>query len=288
MVPLHWRSTKDAAPRRGVELSESSTAHGYRALFLFIPSFLLAWTFEHLLSENPSEESMDVIQCLRALDSSKLPKEQWGSRLAQLLCIKTLQEEGHEPSSQLNYEALKADVRRQAWISELQRWRDFNEVQFEPHRGVRELKLGLEETARKWLQPDRCSSEEVVRRVTLQKFLSLLPPSVGEKTRKQQPQNIEEAVIMAACFVEDNRVEQEPERDRQDCDAQTGTGYGYSGEHQVSLNELCLKRRDSETIFQPDGLSLDVSEVQPIMTDSVQVSLPGTCYSGKSASSSLS
>uniref|UniRef100_A0A3B4DI98 SCAN box domain-containing protein n=1 Tax=Pygocentrus nattereri TaxID=42514 RepID=A0A3B4DI98_PYGNA len=118
----------------------------------------------------------------------------------------TLHEEGHEPSSQLNYEALKADVRRQAWISELQRWRDFNEVQFEPHRGVRELKLGLEETARKWLQPDRCSSEEVVRRVTLQKFLSLLPPSVGEKTRKQQPQNIEEAVIMAACFVEDNRA----------------------------------------------------------------------------------
>ncbi|KAL6474238.1 hypothetical protein MHYP_G00177990 [Metynnis hypsauchen] len=377
MVPLHWWSTKDAAPRRGLEeLSESSTPHSYRALFLIIPSSLLAWTFEHLLSENPSEESMDVIQCLRslldlhvqlqkavalqgeiqaqflsqllqldrasvqqmpapcldlrgddlelslsvferALGSSKLPKEQWGSRLAQLLCIKTLHEEGHEPSSQLNYEALKADVRRQAWTSELQRWRDFNEVQFEPHRGVRELKLGLEETARKWLQPERCSSEEVVRRVTLQKFLSLLPPGVGEKTRKQQPQNIEEAVIMASCFVEDNRVEQEPERDRQDCDAETGTGYGFSGEQQVSLNELCLKRRDSETIFQPDGLSLEVSggnehfeeeefsevvfsptlvdskpvlnpeEVQPIMSDSVQVSFPGTCYSGKSASPSL-
>lgn len=167
------------------------------------------------------ELSLSVFE--RALDSSELPKELWGSRLAQLLSMKTLHKEDHESSSHISYEALKADVRRQAWTMELQRCRDFNEVQYEPCIGVRELKLVVEEAARKWLQPERCSSEEVVRRVTLQKFLSLLPPDAREKTSRQQPQNIEEAVIMAACFLEDNRVEQDGERD---CDTQTGPASG--------------------------------------------------------------
>ncbi|XP_072526664.1 uncharacterized protein [Salminus brasiliensis] len=260
------------------------------------------------------ELSLSVFE--RALDGSKLPKEQWGSRLAQLLCVKTLHEEGRDSSSLLNYEALKADARRQAWASELQRWRDFSDVQYEPHKGLRELKLRVEDAAKMWLQPERCSSEEVVRRVSLQKFLSLLPPGARERTRKQQPQNLEEAVIMAACFLEDNRVEQDPERDRQDCAAQTRTGHGYSGEHQISLNELCLKQ-DSETIFHSDGLSLEVSggnerfeeeefseavfnpslvdtkpvlnleEAHPVINDSNEMSLPGTCYGGRSTTPSL-
>uniref|UniRef100_W5LEW9 Zinc finger protein 397-like n=1 Tax=Astyanax mexicanus TaxID=7994 RepID=W5LEW9_ASTMX len=262
------------------------------------------------------ELSLSVFE--RALDSSKLPKEQWGSRLAQLLCVKTLREEGHDPSSLLNYEVLKADVRKQAWASELQKWRDFSEVQYDPHKSLRDLKLQVEEAAKTWLQPERCSSEEVVRRVSLQKFLSLLPPGAQEKTRKQQPQNLEEALIMAACFMEDNRVEQEePERDRQVCETQTETGHGYSGEHQpVSFNELCLKQ-DTETIFHPVGFSLEVSGgnehyqeeqfseavfnpmlvdtkpvlnlevVHPIVNDSNEMSLPGTCYGNKSTTPSL-
>uniref|UniRef100_A0A3B1KF74 Zinc finger protein 397-like n=1 Tax=Astyanax mexicanus TaxID=7994 RepID=A0A3B1KF74_ASTMX len=155
-----------------------------------------------------------------------------------------------------------------------------------PH--LRDLKLQVEEAAKTWLQPERCSSEEVVRRVSLQKFLSLLPPGAQEKTRKQQPQNLEEALIMAACFMEDNRVEQEePERDRQVCETQTETGHGYSGEHQpVSFNELCLKQ-DTETIFHPVGFSLEVSVVHPIVNDSNEMSLPGTCYGNKSTTPSL-
>lgn len=84
-------------------------------------------------------------------------------------------------------------------------------------------------------------------------------------------------------------------------------------EHRISLNELCLKRRDSETIFHSDGLNLEVSggneqfeeeefsevvfspslidtkpalnpeEVQPFINYSNQISLPGTCYSSKPA-----
>uniref|UniRef100_A0A4W4DVH3 SCAN box domain-containing protein n=1 Tax=Electrophorus electricus TaxID=8005 RepID=A0A4W4DVH3_ELEEL len=147
---------------------------------------------------------------------------------AQLLCVKRVDEDGHVPSSHLSYDALKADVRRQAWILEHQRWRDFNEVQYDAHRGLRELKLGVEEAARRWLQPEKCSSEEVVRRVALQKFLSLLPPDAREKTSKQQPQNMEEAAIMASCFLEDNGVECDTERGR-DYDTQAGAGHGYSG-----------------------------------------------------------
>ncbi|XP_066525726.1 zinc finger and SCAN domain-containing protein 31-like [Hoplias malabaricus] len=261
------------------------------------------------------ELSLSVFE--RALGSSKLPKEQWGTRLAQLLSMKTMHENDYEPSDHLNYEALKADVRRQAWALELQRWRDFHEVQFEPHRGLQELKLGVEKAAKKWLQPEKCSSEEVVRRVTLQKFLSLLPPDAREKTRKQQPQNIEEAAIMASCFLEDNVVEHEPERDRQDCNTQLWPGHGHSGEEQIPLNELCLKRRDSETLVHPVGLSLDVrgedehfeeeefsevvfspslddskpvlnpEEVQHFTNDSNQIAFTETCYSGKSVTPPL-
>ncbi|XP_076863661.1 uncharacterized protein LOC143515337 [Brachyhypopomus gauderio] len=255
------------------------------------------------------EFSLSVFE--RALDGSKLPKEQWGVRLAQLLCVKRVDEGERAPSDQLSYEAVKADVRRQAWALEHERWRDFNEVKYDAHRGLRELKLGVEEAAKRWLQPEKCSSEEVVRRVALQKFLSLLPPDAREKTSKQQPHNMEEAAIVAACFLEDNGAERDTERG-QDYEAQTG----YSEEHYINLNELCLKRRDSE-ICESDGLSLDVgvghehfeeeefSEVvfspsvvdakpvlnledgPPMRNDSSQILLPGTCFSPESPTFSL-
>lgn len=172
------------------------------------------------LTGDDLELSLSVFE--RALDDSKLPKRQWASRLAQLLCVKTSDEDDPE----LSYEAVKSDMRKQARSLEYQRWRDFNKVRYDPHRGVRELKVGVEEAAKKWLQPERCSSEEVVRKVALQKFLSLLPPDAIEKTRDEQPQNMEEAAIVAASFLEDNRAEWNRDRERQYDD--TCTDHGYS------------------------------------------------------------
>lgn len=170
------------------------------------------------LTGDDLELSLSVFE--RALDDSKLPKRQWGTRLAQLLSVKTSDEDDHE----MSYEAVKSDVRKQACSLEYQRWRDFNRVRYDPRRGVRELKVGVEEAAKKWLQPERCSSEEVVRKVALQKFLSLLPPDAIEKTSEEQPQNMEEAAIMAASFLEDNMVERNKERQYDDAH----TDHGYS------------------------------------------------------------
>lgn len=172
------------------------------------------------LTGDDLELSLSVFE--RALDDSKLPKRQWGLRLAQLLSVKTSDEDDHDYD---DYESVKSGVRRQACSLEYQRWRDFNKVRYDPRRGVRELKVGVEEAAKKWLQPERCSAEEVVRKVALQKFLSLLPPDAIDKTSEEQPQNMEEAAIMAASFLEDNRVERNKDGERQYDDTHTDHGY---------------------------------------------------------------
>ncbi|MCJ8735902.1 hypothetical protein PDJAM_G00252690 [Pangasius djambal] len=256
------------------------------------------------LTGDDLELSLSVFE--RALDDSKLPKRQWGSRLAQLLCVKTSDEDDHE----LSYEAVKSDMRRQACSLEYQRWRDFNKVQYDPHKGVRELKVGVEEAAKKWLQPEKCSSEEVVRKVALQKFLSLLPPDAIEKTSEEQPQNMEEAAIIAASFLEDNRAEWNKHGERQLDDAHTD--HGYSRDY-ISSNEL--KKLDSEPVFPSDSHSLEVTvgdehfeeeefseamlspsavDIKPVLnaedTPSIrndsQLLLHGPCYSGESIKSS--
>lgn len=152
----------------------------------------------------------------RALDNSKVPRTQWGMKLSQLLCIKRTDINADVPTSQLSYEALKEDVRRQASASEYQGWRDFNEVQYDPQKGIYDLKHSVEDAAKKWLQPEKCSAEEVVMKVALQKFLSALPPGAVQKTGKQQPSNIEEAAILAASFLDKNK-NSGTERNIQEC-----------------------------------------------------------------------
>uniref|UniRef100_A0A8B9J628 Uncharacterized protein n=1 Tax=Astyanax mexicanus TaxID=7994 RepID=A0A8B9J628_ASTMX len=207
-------------------------------------------------------------------------------------------------------------------------WRSF---QYDPHKSLRDLKLQVEEAAKTWLQPERCSSEEVVRRVSLQKFLSLLPPGAQEKTRKQQPQNLEEALIMAACFMEDNRVEQEePERDRQSeiCVLDRISNYsphflpvqgiglvtfqscphlnplqsnanrigdpGLRGTVGTVSSEMMMHPLilwDHLAVFNPMLVDtkpvLNLEVVHPIVNDSNEMSLPGTCYGNKSTTPSL-
>ncbi|KAK3558880.1 hypothetical protein QTP86_032144 [Hemibagrus guttatus] len=256
------------------------------------------------LTGDDLELSLSVFE--RALDDSKLPMKQWGLRLAQLLCVKTSNEDDHE----LSYEAVKSDIRRQACSLEYQRWRDFNKVQYDPHKGVRELKVGVEEAAKKWLQPERCSSEEVVRKVALQKFLSLLPPDALDKTIEEQPQNMEEAAVIASSFLENNSVEWNRDGERQHAEAQTD--HGYSRDY---LNSNELKKLDSEPGFPSESHSLEVTvgdkhfeveefseavlspsmvDIKPVLnaqdTPSIrndsQVLLHGPCYSGESVKSS--
>ncbi|XP_062857989.1 zinc finger and SCAN domain-containing protein 22-like [Trichomycterus rosablanca] len=251
----------------------------------------------------------------RALDNSKVPKAQWGTKFSQLLCIKRADKDAHIPSNQLSYEALKADVRKQASASEYQGWRDFNEVQYDPQRGICELKLGVEEAAKKWLQPERCSAEEVVMKVALQKFLSALPPGAIQKTGKQQPRNMEEAAILAAGFLDESRGKRGTERDREDCE--THAEHVYSRD---CMNSNETIKMDPETVYQSDCQSMEVrignehfeeeqncsevvlsptlvdtkpvlnTEEMPLVRNDVplvrnddQILLPGACYSGRSA-----
>ncbi|KAM9496842.1 uncharacterized protein Hap1MRO34_002496 isoform 2-T2 [Clarias gariepinus] len=252
------------------------------------------------LTGDDLELSLSVFE--RALDDSKLPKRKWGSRLAQLLCVKTCDEDDHE----LSYEAVKSNMRKQACSLEYQRWKDFNKVQYDPNQGVRELKVGVEEAAKKWLQPERCSSEEVVRKVALQKFLSLLPPDAIKKTSEEQPQNMEEAAVVAASILEGTRAEWNKERESHHEDAHAD--HGYSRDY-ISSNEL--KKLDSEPVLPSDSHSLEVTvgdehfeekqfseamfspslvDIKPVLNtentpsirNDTQVVLHGPCYSGES------
>ncbi|KAJ8383670.1 hypothetical protein AAFF_G00216410 [Aldrovandia affinis] len=137
----------------------------------------------------------------QAAASSRLPRGEWGARLATLLSDDVWAEETYpvarSSSTPDYYDALKAKILSQARAAEEQSWLDFSSVAYDPAKGVRDLGLRLSAAAERWLRPERRTAVQVVQRVALEQFVSLLPEEAKSWVHGQTPGTMEEAIRLA-------------------------------------------------------------------------------------------
>ncbi|KAL0994267.1 hypothetical protein UPYG_G00120020 [Umbra pygmaea] len=111
-------------------------------------------------------------------------------------------------SGKTDFETLRASLQSQVREEQSQRQKEFSSVRYNPERGPRELGQELKTAAQHWLRPDRRTAAEIVRTVTLQRFVSLLPTEVGELVVKHCPQDMEEAVCMSEEYMKTTNREE--------------------------------------------------------------------------------
>ncbi|XP_062391648.1 zinc finger protein 232-like [Sardina pilchardus] len=147
----------------------------------------------------------------RAATALKLPQKKLRKQVMTLLGMD--HSEGQDSSLQDHgYEDVKDHFHMQASVAEQQWQVNFTLANFDPVKGPRELGQELDEAARQWLKPERRSAEDVVRRVTLQKFVSLLPRAVSDWVVQHQSKDMEEAISLAEKFLGSRNNEEYGER----------------------------------------------------------------------------
>ncbi|XP_041949853.1 zinc finger protein 397-like [Alosa sapidissima] len=148
----------------------------------------------------------------RAATSLKLPQKTWRAQVMKLLGMDY--SEGQDSSLQDHgYEVVKDHLHSQASVAEQQWQVNFTLANFDPVKGPRELGLGLDEAARRWLKPERRSAEDVVQRVALQKFVTLLPRAVSDWVVQHKCKDMEEAISLAEQFLGRRTNEEYGERE---------------------------------------------------------------------------
>ncbi|XP_018607231.2 zinc finger protein 397-like [Scleropages formosus] len=130
----------------------------------------------------------------------RLPREQWGIKLAELLC--DMDAETFPMSQFQNYDALKNTLLSQAQAVEDQCRMDFLSVKYDPQKGVRYLGENLDLAAKRWLRPERRTSAQVEQLVAVEKFISLLPKEAGVWVHRRHPRDMEEAIFMAEQYLD--------------------------------------------------------------------------------------
>lgn len=147
----------------------------------------------------------------RAATAFKVPQRKWGTQVRKLLGMDKC--EGQDPSLQnQEYEVVKDRLRSQASVAEEQWQVNFTLASFDSMKGPRELGEGLDEATRRWLKPERRSAGEVVQRVALQKFVTLLPRAASGWVFQHQPKDMEEAIRLAEQFLGNRNKEEYRER----------------------------------------------------------------------------
>ncbi|KAJ8383672.1 hypothetical protein AAFF_G00216430 [Aldrovandia affinis] len=137
----------------------------------------------------------------QAAASSRLPRGEWGARLATLLSDDAWAEETYpvarSPATPDYYDALKAKILSQARAAEDQSRLDFLSVRYDPVRGARDLGRRLDSAAKRWLRPQHRTAAQVEQQVAMEQFVSLLPKEAGSWVHRQHPRDLEEAIRLA-------------------------------------------------------------------------------------------
>lgn len=139
----------------------------------------------------------------QAAASCRLPRAEWGAKLARLIG-QEVQEEvcPISTSSTLpDYDALKAKILSKAWAEEDQSRLDFLSVRYDPLKGVRELGQKLDGAAKRWLRPERRTAVQVEQQVAMEQFVSLLPEEAGAWVHRRHPRDMEKAIQLAEHFL---------------------------------------------------------------------------------------
>ncbi|XP_063041025.1 zinc finger and SCAN domain-containing protein 12-like isoform X2 [Engraulis encrasicolus] len=150
------------------------------------------------------EDGGDIEACLAAFEEAasvhKIPQGEWTQGIIDLVGVKNLDLD-LDPSGQHTYEAVKERLRSQARMAE-DHWEvSFTLATFDSAKGPRALGQGLDEAARCWLKPARRSAEDVVRRVALRRFITLLPSAARDWVTSRQPEDMEQAIGLAEQFL---------------------------------------------------------------------------------------
>ncbi|XP_015196164.2 zinc finger protein 449-like [Lepisosteus oculatus] len=131
--------------------------------------------------------------------SSRLPREQWAGRLRGLLS-----EEARAacpaPSSReepADYEALKARVLNLSAAEEDGHRLQFRSLRCPPGGSPRAVAKQLYEAAERWLKPERRSSTQVLHRIVIEQFVSVLPDDTAAWVRRHCPTNLDRAIRLA-------------------------------------------------------------------------------------------
>ncbi|KAI1903849.1 hypothetical protein AGOR_G00031450 [Albula goreensis] len=231
--------------------------------------------------QNP-EAYLSVFE--QAAASCRLPRQQWGARLAGLLSQEMWAESypTMSPSSAApDYEALREGILRRAREAEEQGRLDFLSVRYDPLRGARDLGRRLDSAARRWLCPERRTAAQVEQKVALEQFVSLLPKEAGDWVHNQHPRDMEEAIRLA-----EQRLRPSNEEDPSPTSVTTATqtdmlekdfeaGEAGQAKQQKNCNQTGVKENITESFLnkldpvklESVHFSLDIPELEVILLD---------------------
>ncbi|KAJ8275876.1 hypothetical protein COCON_G00076280 [Conger conger] len=185
------------------------------------------------VEEGNTEVYLSVFE--QAAASCKLPRAEWGAKLARLMGQEVLEDKCPISTSSTlpDYDALKARILSKAWAEEDQSRQDFFSVRYDPLKGVRELGRSLDWAAKRWLRPEHRTAVQVEQQVAMKQFVSLLPDEAGVWVHRQHPRDMEEAIRLAeeclslsseeSCSTSTTPTRQTDTSDRQTEPGDTGT-----------------------------------------------------------------
>ncbi|KAL2094459.1 hypothetical protein ACEWY4_009178 [Coilia grayii] len=212
----------------------------------------------HLLRPQPTrlnipkgyEAGEDIEACFAAFERAacahNVPRWKWGRKMMKLLGMNQIEEQN--PSLQDNeYEVVKDSLRSQARMLEEQWQVNFTLASFDSLKGPRELGQGLDEAARRWLKPERRSAVEVVQRVALHKFVTLLPKAASDWVMQHQPNDMEQAISLAEQFLEMRNEEKYREMDKE----VTGEQYTVDSSESSGTSEIRITQNHTPWITAP-------------------------------------
>ncbi|KAG7483986.1 hypothetical protein MATL_G00044030 [Megalops atlanticus] len=230
------------------------------------------------LEEEDPEAYLSVFE--QAAASCRLPRAEWGARLVGLLSEEMRAETcsmSKSPTSP-DYDTLRSRILNQVWAVEEQCRLDFSSMRYDPLKGVRELGERLHSAAKLWLKPERRTADQVVQRVAVQHFVSLLPKETRSSVHRQFPGSMEEAIHMAELHLGRATAQDTPPSCAHIAE-QTDLSHRQNGQVEPRLAKLqtsCYQtdahgnltkpflKLDTDKLCQSDKLCLEAQELEDV------------------------
>ncbi|KAJ8348488.1 hypothetical protein SKAU_G00270770 [Synaphobranchus kaupii] len=233
------------------------------------------------LEEGNLEAYLSVFE--QAAASCRLPRVEWGARLAGLIGQEAQEEVCPTSTSSTlpEYDALKARILSRVRAEEDQSRLDFLSVRYDPLAGVGELGRRLDRAAKRWLRPERRTAVQVEQQVAMEQFVSLLPEEAGSWVHRRHPRDMDEAIRLAEqCLSRPSEESSSPTsatptRQTDASDGQTEPGDSGTAKQHRNCDQAGLKENITESFLnkldtvklESVHFSLDIPELEVIYLD---------------------
>ncbi|XP_058860376.1 zinc finger and SCAN domain-containing protein 29-like [Acipenser ruthenus] len=141
----------------------------------------------------------------RVAEAAGWPKEHWAMKLAP--CLTGEAQAAYRAlmaTEAADYAKVKEAILSRLGITEETYRRRFREYQLS--EGVRPRVAGqyLLDQCTRWLQPEEHTPQELVQKIAIEQFASILPPGNREWVKRNQPTTLEKAIILAEAYEDAN------------------------------------------------------------------------------------